>query len=138
MTYTLGTAAKATGISKTAIKRSIERGRISAKKNEFGHWAIDPAELHRVYPPITQKPEDNSKQDNTNITSDYRVLQGKLEALERENALYRQQLEKTETDKEHWRQQATRLLTHQQERKNSQEPPEGRIAKAWAALTGKI
>jgi hypothetical protein len=50
MGYTLGTAAKATGKSRTSILRAIEKGKISASKNAHGEWDIDPSELHRVYP----------------------------------------------------------------------------------------
>jgi hypothetical protein len=50
--YTIGTAAKATGKSKSTISRDVEKGKISAVKNEDGSYAIDPAELHRVYPPV--------------------------------------------------------------------------------------
>lgn len=53
MFYTLGQAAKATGLSKPTIAESIKKGRISARKNESGVYEIDPAELHRVYAPIT-------------------------------------------------------------------------------------
>jgi hypothetical protein len=37
MGYTLGQAAKAVGMSKTSILRSIKTGRISAGRDEFGH-----------------------------------------------------------------------------------------------------
>ena len=50
MGYTLGQAAKAVGMSKTSILRSIKAGRISAGRDELGQWAIEPCELHRVYP----------------------------------------------------------------------------------------
>src|SRR5258707_13869164 len=52
MSYTLGQAAKAVGMSKTSILRSIKAGRISAGRDEFGQWAIEPCELHRGYPPL--------------------------------------------------------------------------------------
>src|ERR1700731_1849832 len=52
MGYTLGQAAKAVGMSKTSILRSIKAGRISAGRDEFGQWAIEPCELHRVSPPL--------------------------------------------------------------------------------------
>jgi hypothetical protein len=52
MGYALGQAAKAVGMSKTSILRSIKAGRISAGRDEFGQWAIEPCELHRVYPPL--------------------------------------------------------------------------------------
>jgi hypothetical protein len=51
MAYTLGQAAKASGRSKATIHRAVKAGRISAARSETGCWLIDPAELHRVYPP---------------------------------------------------------------------------------------
>jgi hypothetical protein len=51
MGYTLGQVAKAVGVSKTSILRSIKARRISAGRDEFGQWTIEPCELHRVYPP---------------------------------------------------------------------------------------
>jgi hypothetical protein len=53
MGYTLGQAARAVGMSKTSILRSIKAGRISGTKGEFGQWCIEPCELHRVYPALT-------------------------------------------------------------------------------------
>ena len=50
MSYTLGQAAKACGRSKMTLARAIKAGRISATRTETGTFAIDPAELHRVYP----------------------------------------------------------------------------------------
>jgi hypothetical protein len=55
MGYTLGQAAKAVGMSKTSILRSIKAGRISAGRDELGQWAIEPCELHRVYPALTDQ-----------------------------------------------------------------------------------
>jgi predicted site-specific integrase-resolvase len=54
MAYTLGEAAKATGISKAGLSRAIKRGAISAERQENGSYKIDPAELHRVYPPVAE------------------------------------------------------------------------------------
>jgi hypothetical protein len=50
--YTIATAAAAVGRNKTAILRAIEAGKISVSKDENGEWQIDPAELHRIYPPL--------------------------------------------------------------------------------------
>ena len=54
MAYSLGQAAKAAGISKTSLHRAINKGRISAAKNDNGAYEIEPSELHRVYPPVTE------------------------------------------------------------------------------------
>ena len=48
--YTLGDAARATGLNKTAILKAIRSGKVSAVKDEHGQWRIEPCELHRVYP----------------------------------------------------------------------------------------
>ena len=53
---TLGKAARETGLHKTTISRAIEDGRLSANRNEHGHYQIDPAELFRVFDP---KPRDS-------------------------------------------------------------------------------
>jgi hypothetical protein len=52
---TLAEAAKETGLTKPAIFKSIQKGRVSATKDDKGQWRIDPAELFRVYPPAAKK-----------------------------------------------------------------------------------
>lgn len=54
MSYSLKHAAEATGKTKPTILRSIQLGKISAQKDEHGEWQIDPAELHRVYKPVSK------------------------------------------------------------------------------------
>ena len=46
----LAQAAKATGKSRPTIARAIKSGRLSAARTETGAFAIDPAELTRVFP----------------------------------------------------------------------------------------
>ena len=81
MTYTLGTAAKATGKSKPTIQRAIKSGRISAKKNENGAYAIDPAELHRVFPPVSSNSNDNATVKQSETHNSYGMLQREIELL---------------------------------------------------------
>ena len=50
--YTIATAAAAVGRNKTAILRAVNAGKIFAAKDENGDWQIDPADLHRIYPPL--------------------------------------------------------------------------------------
>ena len=110
MGYTLGQAAKETGKSKTTIRRAVDRGRLSAKKNDKGEWEIDPAELHRVYPTV----------EHVTVTESNGVTQAELESARREILLLEKHLEREreinksiEKDRDHWRQQATALLTDQ-------------------------
>jgi septal ring factor EnvC (AmiA/AmiB activator) len=63
MKYSLSEAAKATGKNKTTIQRAIKSGKISATKGDSGSYEIDPAELHRVFPPAAaQHPQSNDTQ----------------------------------------------------------------------------
>ena len=57
MPYTLAAAAAATGLSKTTIFRAIKSGKISGSKDVNGEWEVEPAELHRVYPPFAEGAE---------------------------------------------------------------------------------
>lgn len=54
-TFSLREAAQQAGTSKSTILRAIQGGRLSAARNDDGGYAIDPAELFRVYAP---KPAD--------------------------------------------------------------------------------
>jgi excisionase family DNA binding protein len=47
--YTVGEAAQVVGLTRQAIVKAIKSGRLSASRSEGGRWAIDPAELSRVY-----------------------------------------------------------------------------------------
>lgn len=44
-------AAEHVAKSKSTILRAIQSGRLSARKSDTGEYAIDPAELFRVYAP---------------------------------------------------------------------------------------
>ena len=75
MSYTLGQAAKAVGMSKTSILRSIKAGRISAGRDELGQWAIEPCELHRVYPALSEDdPGTGNGTEERGVTGVKRLL----------------------------------------------------------------
>ena len=64
MKYSLSDAAEATGKNKTTIQRAIKSGKISARKGASGAYEIDPAELHRVFPPATAKRDAQNQKSN--------------------------------------------------------------------------
>ena len=136
-------AAEATGRTKPTILKAIKKGKISAKKDERGEWKIDPAELHRVYEPVKVNGAGNGKGLRQETPIETGGLQAKLQVLQEERDRERRQLEKTiddlrerldrtDTERQKVQAQLTSLLTDQREKS-----PEGRIAKAWAALKGK-
>ena len=108
MVYTLGEAANAVGKSKATISKAIKTGRISAQKQKNGSYQIDPAELHRVYPPVSSTVESERLETPSETAEKLREsieLELKLQAAEKRIA-------ELEEDREQWRQQATRLLAH--------------------------
>jgi hypothetical protein len=136
MAYTLGEAAKATGKSKTTIKRALEKGVLfSVKKSDLGEWQIEPIELHRIYPRVDH---GTVTLDTPGSTPGHTELQVKLHAAEREMTLLRELLDRErevsrglEQDRDQWRQQATALLTDQRR-------PQAAIERRsfWARLLG--
>jgi hypothetical protein len=93
MAYSLGQAAKATGISKTSLHRAINKGRISAAKNDNGAYEIEPSELHRVYPPVA---EGDSSANPDLVSGGTPETAVETEVLRREVQLLRERL----TDKD--------------------------------------
>src|SRR3954452_18883771 len=80
MTYSLKQAGEATGRTKPTILRAIKTGKISAKKNEMGEWEIEPAELHRVYPPVTEGITRTDTPDNEESAVELLLLREALAA----------------------------------------------------------
>lgn len=83
MAYTLGEAARATGKSKAAISQAIASNKISATKDAFGKWQIDPSELHRVYPLPKPEPNETEHQFTPDQTAEVERLKATVEGLER-------------------------------------------------------
>lgn len=109
--YTLGQAAKATGKQKSTILEAVRKGRISAAKDDLGRYQIDPAELHRVYSPIVQ----TEREETPPILYKTELLEEKIRHLEREIARLERQEADLREDRDHWRRQATALLTSSQQ-----------------------
>jgi excisionase family DNA binding protein len=87
MRITIKQAATATGKSKPTILRAIKEGKISAVKDDMsGVWMIDPAELHRVFPPA-------SRSENEALQSDADLLRREVTLLTTERERERTQLQ---------------------------------------------
>ncbi len=65
MRYSLGGAARAVGVHKATIYRAVKNGRLSAERLEDGTYAIDPAELARVYGGIDPATGASTKSRNS-------------------------------------------------------------------------
>lgn len=109
MKYTAGQAAKAAGISTATISRALKRGTISGSKQPDGSWQLDPAEVHRVFPPLaTQEPETPFMQSTAiaaqepERADERRAMQGELDAL-------KDALADARSERDQWRDMAQRL-----------------------------
>jgi hypothetical protein len=112
MGYTLGQAAKAVGMSKTSILRSIKAGKISARRDEFGQWAIEPCELHRVYPPLADDTGTGNGTEERGVTGGETALaEASTRATLAEARLsdFKSMLDDIREQRDRWRQQAERL-----------------------------
>src|SRR3954447_4701739 len=110
MRYTLGQAAKATGLSKMTIQRALKTGRISGEKDEAGSYQLDPAEVHRVFPAVTagdgNTPVSMGRSETPTVDVELRVGFARLEA---EVAGLKVMLADMRTERDRWHEQAQRL-----------------------------
>lgn len=99
--YTLGQAAKATGLSKSWLSKAISSGKISAQKQENGSFQIDPSELHRVFPPMataTVESVNDERMETQETVNDNSTLKRELEVMHEERQREREQLQTTIVD----------------------------------------
>jgi hypothetical protein len=108
MPYSLKHAATATGKSKPTILRAIQSGKISAEKDGQGEWQIEPAELHRVYPPVSER----TASDET-VWNDMQQADSPVETvlLRAEVEQMRERFASLEIDREHERRDASDTIT---------------------------
>jgi len=100
---TLGEAEDEVGVTKSTISRAIKAGRLSANRNEHGHYQIDPAELFRVYPSDERNTTQPSMQQhatpqNSTIQSNATVqwMMNRLDEVESKLETTEQELEEKE------------------------------------------
>lgn len=113
MVYTLGTAARATGLSKATIHRAVKSGRISAVRKDDNSYEIQPVELHRVFPPVSAETTETVavRQSNTpppspDVTQELAITNARLEA---EVQGLRAMVEELRTARDKWSAQAERV-----------------------------
>ena len=121
-------AAKAARISRTTLDRHIKEGKISVGKDGTGKIVIDVAELERVYNEVdingtsqnVADEQNETSNDNKTVHPELEILREYLDRMENDRERERGQLESViedlRKDRDHWRQQATALLTDQREK----------------------
>ncbi|MEI7993721.1 MAG: hypothetical protein WCH01_02335 [Methylococcaceae bacterium] len=131
MKYTLGTAAKATGKSKSTISRDIKNGKISATPKDNGSYEIDPSELHRVYPAVSCNSSRNGSIEHIETLrtdSEARAIKAEVDGLREQIELLkneRNDLRRRLDQESEERRKLTMMLTHQPEKQ--QPEPEQKV-----------
>ncbi len=116
--FTLSQAAKETGKSKSVISKSLSNGTLSyVEKNDSG-YKIDPAELFRVYPKKNERTLSERKQRTAKNPNENSMLQRENEILLERLREKDELIDDLKTDRNHWRHQATNLLTDQSNKAN--------------------
>lgn len=126
MKLTLNQAAKTAHRSKATLLAAIRSGRLSATRDDINQWSIDTSELFRVYPPVSSADLPGvgvgfeprlGEQDQVQIAALERELENQARTAERERRLLETTIEDLRQDRDHWRIQATHLLTSPQKPK---------------------
>src|SRR3954471_14493084 len=104
-TLSLRGAAELAGVNKSTIFRAIQKGRLSAARTDTGDFAIDPAELLRVYPPKSE--QHHERHDATGEMTELRVRNARLEG---EVAALRELAEELRRTRDAFERQLTTVL----------------------------
>jgi hypothetical protein len=124
MHFTLGQAAKETGKAKGTISKAIHSGRLSANRDNNGNYAIDPAELFRVYPANSNATgSGNPKNEQQETPNELIALRAKVDSLQEQSKQAREtvedlrrRLDEAERERRDKDRALTALLTDQRDR----------------------
>ena len=121
MSYSLVEAAIACGVNRSTVLRAIKASKISTSKDEQGEWRIEPAELHRVYPPVQANEARPERAHQETLIAE---LRNALSDMRR--------------DRDEWREQAQRFALLAPKAEPVQPKPEpalieqpSRLRRAW-------
>lgn len=114
----LNRAAKEAGVAKSTLLDALNSGRMSAEKNEKGHWEIDPSELFRVF----SKTSSAEREGPFSTPSESHQKTTQNRALEVEVKMLREQIERMDSERDRERSQLTdqiEALKEQAERQSA-------------------
>jgi hypothetical protein len=105
--YNLMTAAAAAGVNRSTVLRAIKAGRVSGQRDATGGWEIDPAEFHRVFPPLPRPAVAAAQHDPQQADAQVALLRNLLEQMRNDMAArdgdHRRREDDLRQDRDHWR-----------------------------------
>ena len=115
MPLTLAAAAKAVRRDKTTLLRAVKAGKLSAARDEAsGAWLIEPAELHRLYPPDANAAVDapgNAATRHGEDAAAIRELRARLDDAHNQIADLQRRLDRSDEERRQAQAQVSALLT---------------------------
>lgn len=136
MLLPLSECARLTGISRSGLMKAIKRGRITATQDTSnGQWAIDSAELSRVYPIKSQgdtTPQTTDTQSDV-LAEQLRSAESMIDALKNERDYLRRRID---ADSESIRTLSALLTDARKDSDKSVIPvtPPARVGYYWVAI----
>jgi excisionase family DNA binding protein len=113
MQLTIKAAAAQVGVSKSTLLRAVRRGTLSAERDEHGGLHVDPAELHRVFPPERVSPRGTVQEGAGNgagsaagAAGDAVEFRIRAASLEAQVAALRELADELRSDRDQWRSEA--------------------------------
>ncbi|WP_299855385.1 hypothetical protein [uncultured Roseobacter sp.] len=110
MTLSANQAAKEAGVAKKTLLEAIKTGRMSASKNDKGHWQIDPAELFRVFPKTGIEPVTETDTHPPQKTIGNSALEVEVKMLREQLEFKDEILAEIRQERDDWKGQAKTLL----------------------------
>jgi len=101
-------AAQLTGRDRSTILRAIENGKLSATRDEQGHYRIDVAELERAYGTL-RSPVEGAEADAEAMPQPAYADAARAAALEREVQLLREMMQGHDRERQQWEEERTFL-----------------------------
>ena len=136
MPLSLAEAAAATGTNRTTILRAIKAGKVSASRDAHGAWVVEPAELHRVYPPVDERTPGDRTATPYRAQIAEAAQAAQIAALRETADLMRAQLEDVRKDRDHWRDQAQAVTRQLADARTPAPMPEPAPRPWWKRLVG--
>jgi hypothetical protein len=102
-------AAKQAGVSKSTIWRAVKAGRISAARLDDGGFAVDTAELFRVFEPKRVEPRGMTQDAALNVTHEADDTALRLAVAETRIEALHAMVEELRQARDSWQAQAERL-----------------------------
>jgi len=124
-------AARAAAISRSSIYAHIKKGRLSSHKSEDGRVYVDSSELERVYGGLKTDGGQSVGSGVYGGTDDVHGSEARLEALQVENQMLREQLGKAEERTLEARSDARDLLDLMKSQMQLLEAPSQRKRRWW-------